>query len=109
MSIYRFVGSHSEMGDKKLTKFGQTIELSESEGPLAIGTHNAPGPPLLPAEEFDAIGFTEQELSLYSDPYTHSVANEAFQAKKRKALERLHEMRERAEPQPASTEPDIAA
>jgi len=94
-NTYRFVGSRSEIGDKKLTKFGQAFELEDSQVPHVLGTSSAPGVPALPSPEFDEIGFTEQELSLYSDPYSHAQANEAFQEKKLKALRALHELRER--------------
>ncbi len=79
MSQYRFVGAYCEIGvdgsEAKLETFGQKVELSDELAKDVIGTDAAGGAAIVPEAMFDEIGFTEQELSLYSNPLTHAQAN----------------------------------
>lgn len=108
MSIYRYVGAFTEIGsiaegDSALNKFGQSIQLSDALArDVILG-----GGAILPAATFDKLGFLEQELSLYSDVYTHSTAPEAFLLKKRKALLAYHDLRLALEAgEPLTPKPD---
>lgn len=94
--IYRFLGTECEItGLARLREFGASVELPED---LACGLIAPPdnpdkGTPLLPAAEFDAIGFTPDELRRYQWPATHADAPEEFHEKKRAALDALHKFR----------------
>jgi hypothetical protein len=114
MSMYRFCGAFTEVGEVQLKKFGQSIAFSdEMAADVILG-----GGCIVPAADFDMIAFTEQELSLYSDPLSHEQANAAFHAKKKRAQLVCHEIRERlraGEPlkpvlaPPAPTAPAVSA
>jgi hypothetical protein len=96
MSTYRFLGLSTEIGEIKLTKFGQAIELPDELARQVIGSHESGGAAILPNTEFEELGFTEQELSLYASPISHGQANESFHGKKKKGLLAVHEFRSRA-------------
>ena len=74
---YRFVGTTTEIGEHRLTKFGQEIELVD---PLDA--------PLVTEANFKSAGFTEQEISIYAYPAQRIDAPEAF-TKKLKAVQSL--------------------
>jgi hypothetical protein len=89
---YVFLGGVSEVlgAGIKLTRFGQRIELPPE---IAEETKKQGGIPAIPAEQFDALGFTPQELEKYGPAAAMANAPPEFWAKKRKALEILHEIR----------------
>lgn len=107
---YVFLGSLSEVhapgtAGIKLTRFGQRVELTEE---LAEQTKQHGGLPCIPAEQFDALGFTPAELKKYALAASHDryeigpdgkllifKAPEEFLEKKRNALTILHEIREK--------------
>jgi hypothetical protein len=91
MSTYRFCGSFTEVGDLRLEKFGQAAEFSDALASDAI----LGGGCIIPSADFDKIAFTEQELSLYSNPSSHGDANQAFQNKKKRAVMVCHDLRVR--------------
>jgi len=101
MSSYRFLGTLTNIGEQKLTKFGQPVELTDEMARDVIGTLDSGGGAILPEHDFRQIGFTEQELSLYSDPHSHHQANAAFHEKKARALKAVHELRVKNSPAPA--------
>jgi hypothetical protein len=70
---YRFVGTHAEIGETKLTKFGETIELTPEQRKDA-----GPRCPLVHEALFAKAGFTEQELSIYAHPGQRVDAPEPF-------------------------------
>jgi len=84
-----FLGALSEVlgAGIKLTRFGQRIELPPE---LADETKRHGGLPCIPAEQFDALGFTEAELKQFGVADSHAQAPAEFLAKKRQALEILH-------------------
>ena len=83
MSTYNFVGSYCEIdgGRIKLEKFGQRIDLPEDLAAVVIKGGGA----ILPEAEFESLGFTEQEISLYAYPGQQASAPEAFLAKRTQA------------------------
>lgn len=114
MKSYRFVGTLADVGGVRLDKFGQKIDL-----PAADAKHER-GPAVIPAEKFEEIGFTEDELQKYAYPGPRSEAPKSFQEKLKAAWdarhEYVHETRKvAAEPQPPSpalnvkTAPDAPA
>jgi hypothetical protein len=64
MSEYVFVGTHSYVGTIELSRFGQRVELPDGVARTAI----AGGCALLPAEEFETIGFTAEEVERHPYP-----------------------------------------
>ncbi|MFN3323418.1 MAG: hypothetical protein ACK5AZ_07980 [Bryobacteraceae bacterium] len=90
MNTYRFVGSYCEIdnGRIKLERFGQRIELPENVAETIIRGGGA----ILPEAEFNAIGFTEQELELYAYPGQQATAPGAFQRKRAKAHRKFCEL-----------------
>jgi hypothetical protein len=94
MSTYFYAGTFTEIGGvaeglAALHKFGQSIELSDE---LAVDVILGGGT-IVPKASWDSIGFTEQEISLYSNVYTHATAPAAFLTKKRKAVLACHALR----------------
>lgn len=105
MPLYRFVGANTEVGSVKLSKFGQPVELTDELARDVL----AGGGSILPSDQFDEIGFTEQELSLYSDNFSHGQANAAFQDKKKRALLLSHDARTKlSAPAETNYEPIVA-
>lgn len=91
-----FLGAYSEVlgANLKLTRFGQRVDLPAE---IADDTRRDGGLICIPAEAFDALGFTQAELDAYPTPASH--ANAEFQDKKRRALDILHELRSAKEAQ----------
>jgi hypothetical protein len=87
---YVFCGAHAHIGDVELFRFGQRVELDSKVAAEAI----AGGCSLLPAADFDAIGFTPEELKPINPP-------PGFEAKKHRALLACHALRE-GKSQPAA-------
>lgn len=89
--IFRFIGIEGEIAGRKLTRFGEMVELSEAESAGAIKGNF----PILPDAEFQACGFTDVELSEYAYPGPRTECSEEFAAKWKAARVALHEIRER--------------
>jgi hypothetical protein len=115
MSSFRFIGLLAEIaGYRKLERFGQAIDLPDavaSELILGAGAEQgyAGAAALLPDAEFQAIGFTPEELQRFATPATQiGEKAQAFLEKKRAALQALDEYRQRlaqpADPAPAVEE-----
>ena len=87
-----FLGAHSEVlgAGIKLTRFGERVELPPE---IADETKVAGGLPCIPADQFDAIGFTADELRKYGPTAAHGSAPPEFLAKKVQALQILHAIR----------------
>lgn len=92
MTSFVFLGAYSEVlgAGIKLTRFGQRVDLPPE---FAQQTKHPRGLPCIPAEDFDAIGFTAEELRKYGPVQTHDGAPAEFQEKKRAALQVLHDLR----------------
>ena len=103
MSIYRFIGSQGAIIDSPHTfhRFGQKAEIDDKTAAEKI----ADGFPILPGAAFDALGFTEKELTDYPSAQSHEEAPQSFKDKKRAALMALHELRRG---KPAATAPPTA-
>ncbi|GAC1496107.1 MAG: hypothetical protein NVS1B6_00910 [Steroidobacteraceae bacterium] len=84
MPAYRFVGQHAQIHDTPylFTHFGQLVEMPRelAERVAADNVH------LIPAEHFDAVGFTARELAAHGDVVTHVDASREFLEKKDKAI-----------------------
>ena len=105
-TAYVFLGGVSEVlgAGIKLTRFGERVELPPD---LAAETKLHGGLPCIPAVEFDALGFAAEDLKRYGPAAAHVNATEAFLAKKIKALEILHAIRET--PVAYEVPPNVAA
>lgn len=74
---FRNVGSETDIGHAELRKLGQPVELDEA---LALEALRG-GACVLPAAEFEAIGFTEDELRKYATPGAQIKAPPEFKDK----------------------------
>lgn len=96
MKTFVFLGSFSQVlsetpGESiKLTRFGQRVELSDD---AAEQTRHPRGLPVIPAEDFDALGFTADDLRKFGAAQSHENAPAEFLQKKMLALQALHEYR----------------
>ena len=92
MRSFVFLGAYSEVlgAGIKLTRFGQRVELPPE---IAEETKHPRGLPCIPAEQFDAIGFTAEELRKYGAAAAQENAPPEFWERKAKALAMLHTMR----------------
>lgn len=89
--IFRFIGIEGHVADVKMEAFGQAVELSEADGAAAISGNF----PILPDAEFQACGFTPEELTEYAYPGPRSECSMVFAEKWKAARVALHEVRER--------------
>ena len=97
--ILKFAGTEADFGNVKLNQFGQVFEVKASEvkelllgaGPDAgfAGAINA-----LPADQFDAIGFSDNELASIADPGPRAYATGALASKIHKTHEAVAQYRE---------------
>ena len=85
MASYRYVGGGKAqiLGQNAIefTTYGQLVELPGDIADLCILGHI----PILPVEEFDQIGHTDEELSKFSQLHTHANAPAEFLEKRKKA------------------------
>lgn len=91
MKTYVFVGSYCELdnGRVKLDRFGQRIELVDSEAENVIRGGGA----ILPEADFSAIGFDQDELKKYALPGPRANAPAEFHEKVRSAVVAYCELR----------------
>lgn len=88
---YAFVGSTCVIrGVAELKALGQRVELADDLAKSVILGNAA----LIPSFQFDALGFTADELKHYNTPERRMGAPDPFMAKYRKALMALHDNRE---------------
>lgn len=76
--VFRFVGTEVEIGAIKLNRFGERIMLDES---IACDVRKAA--PLITEDEFNSIGFTDEDLKVWADPMVarcHQPAADSEQA-----------------------------
>ena len=83
MTAYRFVGSACSIhGVGDFSKFGQRVELPETVADTVI----LGGGAFIPEAQFEALGFTAEELKSFPFPGQQANAPESFQNKKREAI-----------------------
>jgi len=87
MNTFYFLGAHSAISGHgyahTLTKFGQSVELTDEQA----ANHAFHGATLVPASEFEAVGFTAEELEMNSDLLAHDdTADEEFVEKRATAF-----------------------
>lgn len=97
-----------EVGERKFLKFGETVDFDDALAKDVI----LGGGSIVPADHPASQDFTEQELSIYSNPLSHTEANAAFRAKKKRMLDACHEIRVRLQSggtlaEPAAVEPAV--
>jgi hypothetical protein len=88
---YIFVGSLPShmLGVVSFKQFGQAVELEgEQARDLSLG-----GAAIARAEDFSAIGFTQQELAKFGAFGAHSNAPEEFVAKQKRAIAAAEQLR----------------
>lgn len=83
MKAYRFVGSACVIhGTGEFSKFGQRVELPEAVADTVI----LGGGAFVPEDEFEALGFTTDELKNYQFPGQQANAPLSFHEKKTAAI-----------------------
>lgn len=97
--VYRFVGAESTVGNLTMRRFGQRFNMQEKVAETCIKG----GCALIPEEEFNAIGFTEEDMKVWSDPMVRdgdvpskkeeAERKSAFITKRAMARERFVEIR----------------
>jgi hypothetical protein len=92
MAIYRFVGDQADIYNPlyQFRRFGQKADIEDA----CARQHCLKGVQLIPEAEFEAIGFTEDELKLYPSAISHTGATADFKRKKKTALVALHAFRQ---------------
>jgi hypothetical protein len=102
MAIYRFVGDQADIYNPlyQFRRFGQKADMDDACAHL----HCLKGVGLIPEAEFEAIGFTDDELKLYPSAISHMSAPDEFKRKKKTALMALHAFREALRNPQASAE-----
>lgn len=90
MAQFVFVGAHCELPNLKLERFGQTVELTDAAAENII----AGGGAILPKSEFDAIGFSDEEVKSFAFPGPRITAPAEFQEKYSRAVARFGELHE---------------
>lgn len=92
MANYRFVGDQADIYNPlyQFRRFGQKADMDDA----CARQHCLKGVQLIPEAEFDAIGFTDDELKLYPSGISHMGAPDDFKRKKKTALVALHAFRE---------------
>jgi hypothetical protein len=92
MAIYRFVGDSADVYNPSYAfrRFGQKADLDDAQAQQLVAKRRLP---LIPEAEFDAIGFTDDELAKYPSAISHMNAPAEFQRKKKTALIALEEFR----------------
>jgi hypothetical protein len=83
-STYVFVGSNMSdmMGVVSFRRFGQRAELTDEQArDLALG-----GSAIVPAAQFDALGFGEVDLRKHGEFGSHAALPDAFVEKQRAAI-----------------------
>lgn len=63
--LFRFVGSECEIGQVRLDRFGQRVELESDFVSIAISG----GAALLTQEQFHSLGFSEDDLKIWGSPF----------------------------------------
>src|SRR4051812_2054430 len=98
MSVYRFIGTETEIGGEKLTQFGQTISLTDARAKEAImgaGSDQAyaGATALIPDDEFSKLKVTDQELATYGYAGRRAKMSPEFKPKHEAAHEALAKVR----------------
>jgi hypothetical protein len=62
---FRFIGSEVSIGDVKLERFGTRVNLEEKFAAVAIKG----GAALISEQEFTKLGFTQEDLKVWADPF----------------------------------------
>lgn len=109
MAKYIFVGGSDSMcGGTAMKSFGQAIELTEEQAEEAMRG----GCALLPADQFNSIGFTPDELKKYPTAGYQINAPKPFLEKRQAAWSKfgelyaaLHQQPEEKQPEPPSIQP----
>lgn len=78
---FRFVGNESTIGNVRLCTFGQLVDLDAKTAHSAITGRIG----LVPDEDFEVLGFTEEELTNYAEPESHFSADAVFMVKRKQA------------------------
>lgn len=103
MKAYRFLGTHTDIGGyAALDHFGQRVELPAELAKDAVRG----GASLLPEDQFEALGFSAEELSKHGTPGGRINAPDSFLRKHKAGLLAAHEYRESLTKAGADVQPE---
>ena len=83
---YRFVGTEATLGERKLSRLGDVVELTDDEAESVLGPT---GLPIVSNEHFEAAGFTAEELKKHGTFGGRANAPSGFLAKLSKVQESI--------------------
>lgn len=89
---YRFLGSYAEIGNVRMERFGERIEMPQAEAEAAVRDRDAA---LLPDADFQKLGITDAELLQHYAVGLHSLAPAEFVAKRDAAWSALRAYRDK--------------
>lgn len=72
MHKFNFVGTESIWRERRLSRFGEVVEMNDTETASALAGET--GLPLVRAVDFDSVGFTPEELNRYATPASRMLA-----------------------------------
>lgn len=107
MAKYRYVGgAEAEIWDSgfKFTKFGQLVEMPDDMAAIAKAGKIS----IIPAEEFDKLGFTPEDLKKFTRFESHRSAPIDFIEKRNQAWQVVHSLRA-AQADPPSANPVVSS
>lgn len=90
---FRFVGAETIIGNTKLDRFGMRVNLDEKFAKIAV----AGGAALLSEENFNSIGFDDQDLKVWADPFIDLASYTPVDNKEAKSLANFIEKRRKAQ------------
>src|SRR6185312_7693967 len=94
---YRYLGDYATLllpppaGKVEVRGFGQPVTLDKETAKSFIRHGNMQ---IIPESQFATVGFSDKELKDYPTAKSHGTAPPEFLAKKEKALQLLHDLRE---------------
>jgi hypothetical protein len=92
---YRFVGTEATFGDRRLSRLGDVVELTDEEAKSVFGIT---GLPAAPNEAFEAAGFTPDELKKHGTFGGRANAPATFWEKFMKVQESVGQLAKAVEP-----------
>jgi hypothetical protein len=87
---YRFLGTYAEIGNLRMERFGERVEMPQAEAEAAVRDRDAA---LLPDAAFQKLGITDAELLQHYAVGLHSLAPAEFIKKRDSAWSALHAYR----------------
>lgn len=89
---YRFLGTYAEIGNLRMERFGERVEMPKAEAEAAVRDRDAA---LIPDDAFAKLGITDAELLQHYTVGLHSLAPADFIKKRDAAWAALRAYRDK--------------